>query len=344
MSFDPLEDLPYNKSCWKCKKIKYSTDFYSNKAKSDGKDELCKVCSKEYRKLHRKKPNMKEYYRKRARNDYYKKFHFNEEMVIEEKKKRNYVCDICHKKYEVKKLRPDHDHKLGKFRGILCNRCNTALGWYENNMYNIKKYIPYNAHTEIIKDFEIQLSKYTNAPYVTVLDSCTNAILLALKLQKKLNTKEEYVFLPKKTYVGVAQSVLNAGFKLKFKNINWSGQYKIEPFDIYDSARRFTSNMYIDNSIMCVSFHWTKPLGVTRIGALLSNNKEYDLWFKKMIFDGRTPGLPVGLDNITEIGHHMITTPGFAAEGLIRLGYLPKNNPDLPMDDYPDLSQMEIFK
>jgi hypothetical protein len=37
-------------------------------------------------------------------------------------------------------------------------------------------------------------------------------------------------------------------------------------------------------------------------------------------------------------------SPEIAAEGLVRLMHLPKHNPDLPNDDYPDLSQMDIFK
>lgn len=264
-----------------------------------------------------------------------------ENMLSQQK----YKCPICDKalsRFPDKKVHVDHDHITKKVRGILCNSCNIKLGWYEGRYKKIRQYLPYNPHFEIINDFEIQISKYTGAPYVIVLDSCTNALFLAFL--NCYNNGVRDITLPKHTYVGVGMSAKRALLNIKFKDIKWNGEYKISPTNIYDSARRFTSNMYIKGSIMCTSFHWTKPLGVSRLGAILCDNKDLDLWFRRMIFDGRTPKYPVHLDTINEIGYHFITTPDKAAEGLVRLMYLPKNNPDLPNDDYPDLSQMEIFK
>ena len=44
---------------------------------------------------------------------------------------QNHCCKICgeHSSNNTKnKLYVDHSHKTGKVRGLLCNKCNTALG------------------------------------------------------------------------------------------------------------------------------------------------------------------------------------------------------------------------
>lgn len=41
----------------------------------------------------------------------------------------------------VNKLCRDHDHVTCLFRGLLCSTCNRALGWYENNIDNIRNYL-----------------------------------------------------------------------------------------------------------------------------------------------------------------------------------------------------------
>jgi hypothetical protein len=45
---------------------------------------------------------------------------------------QNGVCAICGKATE-KSLAVDHDHATGKVRALLCARCNTGLGCFEEN-------------------------------------------------------------------------------------------------------------------------------------------------------------------------------------------------------------------
>ena len=56
------------------------------------------------------------------------------------------VCAICHNKETALapsgkpfRLAIDHDHSNGKVRGLLCFRCNTLLGRYEENINNLVK-------------------------------------------------------------------------------------------------------------------------------------------------------------------------------------------------------------
>lgn len=45
---------------------------------------------------------------------------------------QNNVCLICNGVTKGKKLVVDHDHKTGQVRGLLCTRCNTAIGFLED--------------------------------------------------------------------------------------------------------------------------------------------------------------------------------------------------------------------
>ena len=37
----------------------------------------------------------------------------------------------------------DHNHNTGKFRGWLCNKCNSALGWFDDDLTVLKKAVTY---------------------------------------------------------------------------------------------------------------------------------------------------------------------------------------------------------
>lgn len=59
------------------------------------------------------------------------------------------VCDICHRPETqmragvVRKLNKDHDHITGEWRGLLCSRCNKAIGLFSDNVELLKRAIEY---------------------------------------------------------------------------------------------------------------------------------------------------------------------------------------------------------
>lgn len=186
---------------------------------------------------------------------------------------------------------------------------------------------------QIVRDFEQAICEYTGAPYCVAVNSCTNALLLACKY---LGVKQ--VCIPKRTYVGVAMSILNAGGRVVFDDREWKGTYSLDPYPIHDSARRFTSGMY-SGGYECVSFHVAKILGIDQGGAILHEDERANSWFRRARFDGRTEGVKPKDDTFTTIGYHCYMSPPLAAMGLWRMHYLPAHNEDLPSDDYPDLSK-----
>lgn len=201
---------------------------------------------------------------------------------------------------------------------------------------------------QVIKDFEAAVGEYTGASHVVAVDSCTNALFLCLMWWKKFAPSKK-IAIPKRTYLSVPQQAKHADYFIEFYALEWSGLYQLKPHPIWDSARRFTSRMFNTlptNSLMnyvCTSHHWTKPLGIERGGCILHNDPEADIWFRKARFHGRTEGVHPKDDNPI-MGWNMMMLPSVAANGLVRLSHLPKDNPDLPNDDYPDLSKMDIFK
>lgn len=45
---------------------------------------------------------------------------------------QNWACVIC-QRIPKTKLDVDHNHVSGEFRGMLCKRCNTALGKFQDS-------------------------------------------------------------------------------------------------------------------------------------------------------------------------------------------------------------------
>jgi len=92
--------------------------------------------------------------------------------------------------------------------------------------------------------------------------------------------------------------------------------------------------------MQCVSFHWTKTLGLSQGGAILHDNDDADAWLRRARFDGRTEGADPRTDRVQYPSWHAYLSPEVAAHGLMKLASLPEHNADLPRSDYPDLSEM----
>lgn len=60
-------------------------------------------------------------------------------------KKQNGVCAICAGTNSEKRLHVDHDHESGKVRGLLCFKCNYALGLLNEDTQIISTLLEYLA-------------------------------------------------------------------------------------------------------------------------------------------------------------------------------------------------------
>lgn len=61
------------------------------------------------------------------------KYGMTKDQYMKVHKAQRGKCSICARR-QAKPWRwlcVDHDHETGRFRGLVCMRCNTALGWFE---------------------------------------------------------------------------------------------------------------------------------------------------------------------------------------------------------------------
>ena len=192
---------------------------------------------------------------------------------------------------------------------------------------------------EVTRRFEHALGEYTGAPYVVCVNSCTAALLLACEWHS-----ETTIEIPKRTYISVPHSVVLAGHKVAWGAERFEGAYQLKPLPVWDCALRFTSRMYIHGQYQCISFAAAKILGIEQGGAILHDDPTFDVWARRMRFDGRTEGLHPSEEKDMLIGHHCLMLPSIAAQGLLRLHHMPKHNPDQVRDDYPDLSRFTVWR
>jgi len=201
--------------------------------------------------------------------------------------------------------------------------------------------------SRIIEMFEEKMAEYAGAKYGVAISSQTNAIFLCFEMLKHLKQlkKGETIHIPKRTYMSVPMTILNIGCKIKFDERKWSGAYQLLPTKIWDSAVRITKDMYVKDSLYCISFQYKKGIPIGRGGMVLTDSKLCRDLLRKLRFNGRTTGITQVEDIYTIRGWNMYMMPEQAARGLTLMSIMAEKNKDVAgFQDYPDLSKQEIFR
>ena len=206
-----------------------------------------------------------------------------------------------------------------------------------------------NGVYKITEEFESALSRYTGSPHVITVDNASNAIFLALMYEKVSGKK---ITIPCRTYPSVPCEIIHAGGKVEFESVEGKtikGAYQLKPTKVWDSALRFTHDMFIPNTHMCISFTGPyKHFKLSKGGAILTDDYEAHLWFKRARYSGRRE-CSYHDDNFDMLGWNFYMMPELSARGLLLINQFyntdgtPKHNEDLEMP-YPDLSRFEIYK
>jgi len=206
-----------------------------------------------------------------------------------------------------------------------------------------------NGVHKITEEFESELVKYTGSKYAVTVDNQSNALFLALYYEKINGIT---ITIPARTYPSVPCEIIHAGGKVEFYNVEGKtlkGAYQLKPTRVWDSALRFTADMYIPNTHMCVSFTGPyKHLKLSKGGVILTDDHDAYLWFKRARFSGRRE-CSYHEDNFDMIGWNFYMMPEIAARGLLLMSQFYDNNGDKIKNNdlelmYPDLSKFEIYK
>jgi hypothetical protein len=117
--------------------------------------------------------------------------------------------------------------------------------------------------------FEKDLAEYTGAPFVVVTDGCTHAIELCLRYDQP-----KFLAFTAFTYLSVPMLMHHLQINYVYTSEEWTGEYQFHGTRIWDSARRLERNMYRPGQMQCLSFGYSKPLYIGKVGAILLDDEE----------------------------------------------------------------------
>lgn len=125
------------KKCEECKEIKSLDQFYNLSRNKDSKENKCKRCRKAKNNLWYKQNK-----EKHAKSSLPASIKRRFGISIEEYKSKlqNNTCSICKSNTD---LVLDHNHITSKIRGVLCRKCNAALGLFKDNKNILREAILY---------------------------------------------------------------------------------------------------------------------------------------------------------------------------------------------------------
>lgn len=134
------------KKCSTCKELKTYDSFYKDKNAPTGYGYECKRCKYNGRKAWiARSPESYQKQRKKAREiNRFKGTGFTPEDFDYKIKEQDYKCAICGTDDPGKtNWHADHCHATGIKRGVLCMRCNTALGFLDDDTDRLANAILY---------------------------------------------------------------------------------------------------------------------------------------------------------------------------------------------------------
>lgn len=116
-------EIPETKHCTRCDTTKPSSEFGFDSTRPDGLLSACKLCARARRQRYLYKADPEEIDRLRV--------------------EQGDLCAICRGPWGNKGYHVDHCHTGGQVRGLLCLKCNSGLGMFDDDVERLRAAITY---------------------------------------------------------------------------------------------------------------------------------------------------------------------------------------------------------
>lgn len=120
------------KVCTRCQVEKSVDDFYRNRQQRDGHSSWCAECEKAYQRDRSQIASIREARKPVSRRQRLKRYGLTPDAYEMLLLKQDSICAICMDE-RAETLAVDHNHITGENRGLLCGRCNKAIGLLEDD-------------------------------------------------------------------------------------------------------------------------------------------------------------------------------------------------------------------
>jgi len=151
-----LKSMEILKKCIKCQVLRPLEEFTPALRNKDGHRGACRICYRPYSKKYNKEWRIKNPGKERGYRDpavdsarqLLRRYGLSEDDRQNLLLKQKYLCAACGEvpsgtKPNSSILHVDHDHKTGEIRGLLCQKCNSALGLLGDNKGKVLKLLAY---------------------------------------------------------------------------------------------------------------------------------------------------------------------------------------------------------
>lgn len=132
-----------HKYCKKCDAYKPINHFGKHSSAKSGYKYTCKICRRKAYAKYRKNPKNQIRIKSQQLQKYFGITITDYNILLQKQNNRCAICGGLKNQKNTLYFAVDHDHTTGEVRGLLCGKCNTAIGLMHDSITNLNNAINY---------------------------------------------------------------------------------------------------------------------------------------------------------------------------------------------------------